>query len=316
MIDRAATIEKFGHDPDELKPKSGKRVVAVCDGCGKVRDITKQYYRDLCPPCAMKKCHGTPKAREKNSVAQKKRYEDHPESREKHSVATKRRFEDPKEREKMSIAQKKRYEDHPENRAKLSVAQKKRYEDPKERIKQSGATKKYYKDNPKAGAKNGASIKKYWEEHPKARENMSIVKKKHYKDHPETIEKLSTSQKKRWEDPKAHEKHSAARQHVPYEKWEAFAVDKPYCPAFNETCRESNREKYGRRCFICDLPEAENKTKTGKVRKLSVHHVDLNRAQGCDGHEWKLIPTCIHHHGMAHTPIWIGRIAYLLRVGA
>ena len=105
---------------------------------------------------------------------------------------------------------------------------------------------------------------------------------------------------------------SAALQGISYDEWEDFAVDSPYCPAFNEACRESNREKYGRRCFICGLPEAENITKTGKQKKLSVHHVDMNKNQGCDGHEWKLVPLCMNHH--SHGVVWTERIKYLLRI--
>lgn len=55
MIDRALTIEKFGHDPDMLSRGSAKRVVAVCENCGKARDLKKQSYRDLCFLCAMRK---------------------------------------------------------------------------------------------------------------------------------------------------------------------------------------------------------------------------------------------------------------------
>jgi len=64
---------------------------------------------------------------------------------------------------------------------------------------------------------------------------------------------------------------------------------------------------------VCD--ESENIDKNGKQKKLSVHHVDMNKNQGCDGHEWKLIPTCMHHHGVTHNHLWMERITYLLRLG-
>lgn len=105
---------------------------------------------------------------------------------------------------------------------------------------------------------------------------------------------------------------SAALQGVPYDEWEGFAIDSPYCPRFNEACRESNREKYGRRCFITGKMESDNITKTCKARKLSVHHVDMNKAQGCDGHAWKLVPLGVECHGTAHGVIWAARIDYLL----
>lgn len=105
---------------------------------------------------------------------------------------------------------------------------------------------------------------------------------------------------------------SAALQGVPYDEWEGFAIDSPYCPKFNEACRESNRWKYGRRCFITGKPEADNITKTGKHRKLSVHHVDMNKEQGCNGRVWKLVPLGVECHGSAHGVIWAARIEYLL----
>lgn len=231
MIDREATIAKFGYDPTDLSWGSGKQVVAICKECGKVRDLEKKSYRDLCVSCATKK-----------------QFENHPMSNE--------------TQEKISASLYKHYEDHPmsdETRGRHSAATKRQFEDPAARRKQSAVQKKHYKD---------------------------LV---------------------------ARQKHSAAIQGISYEEWERFATESPYCPAFNEACRESNREKYGRRCFICDLPESDNLDKNGKVRKLSVHHVDLNKMQGCDGHRWKLIPTCMEHHGTTHTSLWISRITYLLR---
>lgn len=106
---------------------------------------------------------------------------------------------------------------------------------------------------------------------------------------------------------------SASQQGISYDEWESFAINQPYCPLFNESCRESNREKYGRACFICGTPELNNITSTGKQRKLSVHHVDMNKDQGCDGHEWKLIPVCMHCHGKLHTKRIQSYIEYILK---
>ena len=316
MIDRAATIEKFGHDPDELKPKSGKRVVAVCDGCGKVRDVCKRNYYDLCVSCAKKKYFEDPKAREKNSARRKKYYEDNPEAGREYSVKMKKYWKDPNARKKQSDAKKRYYQDTPDAREKNSARRKKYFEDPKAREKASAAQKKRFED-PKACEELSAAQKKYYKDTPIAREKNSARRKKYYEDNPKAKRKQSVKMKEYYQDPEAHQRHSAAIQGIDYDDWEAFAKDQPYCPAFNETCRESNREKYGRRCFICDLPESENITRSGEQKRLSVHHVDLNKNQGCDGHDWRLIPTCIHHHSkVIHTPLWIGRIMYLLRVGA
>ena len=104
---------------------------------------------------------------------------------------------------------------------------------------------------------------------------------------------------------------SAAKQGIPYDEWESFATEQKYCPLFNKACKESVREKYDRRCFICGLPESENITSAGKLKKLYVHHVDMDKQQGCDGKRWRLIPVCIQHHNL-HNNLWMYRVIYLL----
>ena len=105
---------------------------------------------------------------------------------------------------------------------------------------------------------------------------------------------------------------SATLQHIPYDEWKKFVTNLPYCFAFNKQCKESNRDKYGRKCFLTGLPEEENITSTGKQRKLSVHHVDMNKMQGCNDIRWKLVPICIHYHGKIHNELWKMRIIWLL----
>ena len=52
MIDEEETFERFGYTSDELKPKSMRKIIAVCDGCGKIRVLNKQAYKKLCASCA------------------------------------------------------------------------------------------------------------------------------------------------------------------------------------------------------------------------------------------------------------------------
>ena len=54
MILEEETFEKFRHFPSDLKPKSGKQILAACDKCGLVREIRKNKYRSLCMSCAHK----------------------------------------------------------------------------------------------------------------------------------------------------------------------------------------------------------------------------------------------------------------------
>jgi len=98
---------------------------------------------------------------------------------------------------------------------------------------------------------------------------------------------------------------SAGLQGVTYDEWESFSCEFLYCPKFNEECRESCREKYNRKCFICGKSEKDN------GQKLSVHHVDMDKAQGCNSN-WKLVPLCKHHHATAHNDELIARLGYLL----
>lgn len=108
-----------------------------------------------------------------------------------------------------------------------------------------------------------------------------------------------------WSD-KSKRKMSATVQGIPYDEWENFACEKKYCPKFNEACKESNRTKYGRRCFMC------NKTEKANGQKLSVHHIDMNKAQGCDSN-WKLVPLCKHCHATAHNDELVARLGYLIK---
>lgn len=54
MIDEEETYRRFGYRSTDLKPKSSKKVVAICDNCGKVRELRKANYRDLCAVCVKK----------------------------------------------------------------------------------------------------------------------------------------------------------------------------------------------------------------------------------------------------------------------
>lgn len=106
---------------------------------------------------------------------------------------------------------------------------------------------------------------------------------------------------------------SATKQGIDVSEWESFALEHSYCYLFDDDCRERNRDRYGRRCFICGKPESENFTRAGKQKKLAVHHVDMNKQQGCEDPEWSLVPLCIEHHNPAHTELWRARIEYLLQ---
>ena len=52
MIDEYWTWRLYGYHSDELKPRSRKLIVAVCDDCYKYRIVHKYAYTDYCLSCA------------------------------------------------------------------------------------------------------------------------------------------------------------------------------------------------------------------------------------------------------------------------
>jgi hypothetical protein len=99
---------------------------------------------------------------------------------------------------------------------------------------------------------------------------------------------------------------SCRTREIPIEDFNGFLKEQKYCKKFNDECRKSNRIKYNNKCFICGKDEKNN------GRKLSVHHVDMNKQQGCNDTEWKLVPLCQSCHARSHNDIWESRIEYLL----
>ena len=253
MIDEYWTWRLYGYHSDELKPRSRKPVVAVCDDCCKYRIVHKYAYRDLCIRCVQKGII---------------RYVAGDETRKKMSESAR-------------------------NRPPISDETSRRLSEAHTGRIVSDETKRKLSEG-QMGDKNHEFGKHISEE----RRHQMSMRRKGVKFGRQTDEHRQRS--------------SATRQGIPYDEWEVFAKANPYCPLFDETCRESNRDKYGRKCFLCGLDESENVTSTDKHRKLSVHHCDMDRNQGCDGHEWKLVPLCMHCHGGAHSSLTTDRIIYLL----
>lgn len=179
------------------------------------------------------------------------------------------------------------------NKAQQAARGKTHYEKNKEQV--IARSKAYYEDNTEQVATRGKVYREANKEKMVARSRAYREKNSPYK-----LPVFGSDEHRR--------QMSAAGQGISYEDWEGFASRSrsPYCPKFNESCKESNREKYGRRCFLTNLPEAEN------GQKLSVHHCDMNKMQGCDGHRWRLVPLCQGWHGKTHNDLWEARIGYLL----
>lgn len=73
--------------------------------------------------------------------------------------------------------------------------------------------------------------------------------------------------------------------------WQGGLTEQKYCYKFDNKLKEKVREKYGRQCLLC------GKSEEGNGRKLCVHHVDYDKARGCNGKKWLLVPLCSSCHG-------------------
>ena len=253
MILIQATIRYKGYDPEDLKPKSRKRVCCSCDSCGRVRWVAKQGYRDLCGSCAL------------NGRKLSKLHKDNISKN--HS-------------RKCGIEHHCYGEKHPNWGKHLS-----------KEIKQKISISHI-------GSKNYNYGKHLSDEHKEAISKGNIL----YYINNESYNKGKTYN----HTEKTKIAISCGHQGIKIEDFDGFIGFGKYCYKFNDSCRESNRNKYNRKCFICGKNEEDNK------RKLSVHHVDMNKQQGCNGESWKLVPVCINCHGMLHTDLWKNRIEYLL----
>ena len=127
--------------------------------------------------------------------------------------------------------------------------------------------------------------------------------KKGKKATPETIKKLSESHlgkpSPKKGKPVSEETKEKLRQYCDEKasNWKGGISRLPYCNKWTKSKREEIRNKYDRKCFICNLDEKDNITKTGKIWRLSVHHIDGDKEQGCNDKPWFLVPLCMKCHG-------------------
>lgn len=317
MINIEATIRWKGYNPTDLSKGSKKKVWANCDDCGKGRwlEYNKQLKNsNLCQSCSLKGYIMPKKTREKignknrgqkRSEEQKKKMciamcgKKHPWYGRKHTKESIKKISDTNKGKQLSEEHKKKISEAGMGRI-TSKKTKDKISKANKGNKHTQKTKDKISAINKGRTRSAEHIQKCREAH---------LGSKHTK---ESLEKMSRAQKGRIVSEKTRQKMSAGQLHIPYKEWENYAKDKPYCPKFNESCKESNRTKYNNQCFICGTHSCENLTQNGKHWNLSVHHIDMDKNQGCDGIRWKLVPVCIHCHGMVHTKLWNCRITYLL----
>lgn len=76
--------------------------------------------------------------------------------------------------------------------------------------------------------------------------------------------------------------------------WRDGASFEPYCPEFNLELKEKIRNRDNRNCQECGTSELF------LGERLCVHHIDLNKMQGCDGNNWLLVSLCRSCHMKSH----------------
>lgn len=233
MIDEEATFEKYGYRSTDLTPKSNKKIVVICDDCGKIRDLNKCSYSDLCISC-VKKGENNPNWNGGwiTVICQQcgKAYTRKP------SVSSEGMF---CSRECMGkwMSKNRCGEDNSnwQGGDVLYVC------------KQCG--KLFY--------------------HKKGR-NPTFCSKRCLG------EWLSENR---------------CGENSP--RWRGGGVS--YCEKFNERFKESVRNKYDRKCFICGKDEERN------GRKMAVHHVSYDRECMCDGVECYFVPLCVSCHSRTNS---------------
>ena len=78
MIDEEATRVRFGYTSDELSKSSHKKIVRLCDNCGRERELEFRSYKNLCQNCGQLKRYEDPEEHKKSSKAQKQKHIDDP----------------------------------------------------------------------------------------------------------------------------------------------------------------------------------------------------------------------------------------------
>jgi hypothetical protein len=74
--------------------------------------------------------------------------------------------------------------------------------------------------------------------------------------------------------------------------WQGGISYEPYCPKFTNMIKDKVRNHFNNECVLCGKSQGK--------RKLSVHHVNYNKGQGCSGN-WLLVPLCASCHTKTNT---------------
>ena len=103
----------------------------------------------------------------------------------------------------------------------------------------------------------------------------------------ETKAKLRVIQKEIQNRPDVIAKNKVANSGKNHPNWQGGISFKPYCPTFNDSLKETIRNRDNRVCQLCGKSEILN-----HGYRLCVHHIDGDKMQGCDNKKWHLASLC------------------------
>ncbi len=167
-----------------------------------------------------------------------------------------------------------------ETRRKLSEAGKGRQHSDETRAKMSKAQKG--KNHPMFGKKHSPETRQRMSESLKERWDSGEFDTIDYK------QKISDAMTRNWAAGVYDDVDYTGSNHP---NWQGGKSFEPYCPKFNYSLKEMVRNEHGRVCALCEKSEIQN----GK--RLTVHHIDGNKMQGCDS-PWYLTVLCLGCHNI------------------
>ena len=199
----------------------------------------------------------------------------------------------PEQRERMSKAQKEVWASS-EVKERRSRAQKEAWASPEVKERRSRAQKEGWA-SPEVRKRQSRAQKEAWAS-PELRKRQSRAAKEACA-RPEVKEKRSRTQKEVYARPGVKEKRNkTCLRGSNHPQWKGGISFEPYCHKFNTQLKEEIRAAFGYKCYLC--PHIQN----GK--KLSIHHVDYDKNDICNGKIWPLIPLCTKCHAKTNHNRW------------
>jgi hypothetical protein len=150
--------------------------------------------------------------------------------------------------------------------------------------------------------KKEGKLKKRWKLSVATRKKMSAAKiglnhplygKHHSLD---TIKKMSETNKLVMSLDSVREKISNSLKGINCYLWKGGISYLPYCFKFNKRRRKAVRIFFGYFCICCGKHVTENIIRRFGQVEHSVHHVDHDKEQGCNGKPFNLVPLCAECH--------------------